>query len=516
MDAKNKQVPKPENPDEDARLSTEAVRVIAQSVQNLPPLSEAAAATLASDAEYRLRQIIQEGVKFMKHSKLPHLLPTHINIALRVLNVQPVYGFGTKRRKPSLASSPFDPAAREPLPNPAGSSARPSTQFNQVDGIPELFFLDDSEVSVKSLLQVPPPELPLEVTVNAHWLAVDGSQPSISQNPVQRSQDLALESQNTKTQAGDSGKAVVEVKPPLKHDLTRELQLYFEHVTDAISGDDPSQLEACLESVAHDKGIAVLLPYLTKFVKDTVTGSMRDLPVLFSVMRLVKAILENDVFTELERYLHQLLPAVISCVVGKRLTRNPQDNHWALRDYTARLIQRICSTEYTKGYVKVQQRITKSFVDALKDIKRPLTTHYGAIVGVACLGKHSVDVMLVPLLSGYMPKIRRLLEDGRQKQVRRNEASKVFGALVWSVSGPSLQQNEQRARSSSTSFAKEQQTNTAIDISKSRISKLVPGVEALHETLKREMGEKLYPFGDATQSDSELAASMVHSKTVAQ
>lgn len=516
MESKNKQVPKrertPEKPDEDARLSTEAVRVISQSVPNLPLLSDAAAATLASDAEYRLRQIIQEGVKFMKHSNLPYLLPTHINIALRVLNVQPVYGFATKRRK-SATPSMFDPAARDALVNPAGPSAGVALpdsdygQFSQVEGIPDLFFVDDSEVSIKSLLHVPPPELPLEVTVNAHWLAVDGSQPAISQNPVKRSRNLLPENRNAQTQAADSDNALVDVIPPLKHDLTRELQLYFEHVTEAILGKDVSQLEACLESVSHDKGIAILLPYLTKFIKDTVHDSIRDLSTLFSVMRLVKAILENDVFSELERYLHQLLPAVMSCVVGKRLCSNPRDNHWALRDYTARLIQRICSTKYTKGYVKVQQRITKTFIEALKDVKRPLTTHYGAIVGVACLGKHSIDVMIVPLLRGYMPKIKRLLEDPSQRQMRRHSAAKVFGALTWSVSGAELP-----SEVSSSSPGKVQHVNAGAEISVSRLSKLVPDVESLHDTLKREMGQKLYPFGDA-KSDSELAASIVNGKS---
>lgn len=520
MEAKTKHVQKrertPEKPDEDARLSTEAVRVIAQSVPNLPPMSDAAAATLASDAEYRLRQIIQEGVKFMKHSKFPHLLPTHINTALRVLNVEPVYGFGTKRRKLNPPAYAFNNNTRERLGRPPGPSAGDTsamphaTPFNQVDGAPDLFFIDDSEVSVKSLLEVPPPIVPLEVTVNAHWLAVDASQPAISQNPIKQSQKSVQEHQGSDPQRVGSGTALIEVKLPLKHDLTRELQFYFRHVKDALFGGDADQVQTILNSVAQDKGISVLLPYLTQFIKDTVQNSIRDLPVLFSAMRLVKAILDNDVFTELDRYLHQLLPAVISCLVGKRLCRNPRDDHWALRDYTARLIQKICS-KYTKGYVKVQQRITKTFVDALKDVKRPLTTHYGAIIGTACLGRHAVDAMLLPLLSTYMPKIKRLLEHPEQKPVRRFEASKVFGAIVWAISSPRTQSNQD----SRTGLPDQGHRGTpTIEISAQRLSEVLPGVETLHATLKREIGQRLYPFGEM-KSEGELAKSILNSKTIA-
>lgn len=515
MEAKTKPVQKrertPEKPDENARLSTEAVRVIAQSVPNLPPISDTAAATLASDAEYRLRQIIQEGVKFMKHSKFPHLLPTHINTALRVLNVEPVYGFGTKRRKLNPAAYAFN--TRERLGKSSGPSAGATSavphaaQFNQVDGAPDLFFLEDSEVSVKSLLEIPPPVVPLEVTVNAHWLAVDGSQPSISQNPVKQSQKLVQEHQGSDPQRVGNGTTLIEVKPPLKHDLTRELQFYFGHVKDALFGGDADQVQAILDSVARDKGISVLLPYLTQFIKDTVEKFIRDLPVLFSVMRLVKAILENDVFTELDRYLHQLLPAVISCLVGKRLCRNPRDDHWALRDYTARLIQKICS-KYTKGYVKVQQRITKTFVDALQDVNRPLTTHYGSTIGLACLGRHVVDAMLLPLLSTYMPKIKRLLEDPGQKSVRRFEASKVFGAIVWAISGLRTPADQD----SRTDLPDQrQQAVPTIEISAQQLSEVLPGFETFHVTLKREMGSKLYPFGEV-KSEGELARSILSSK----
>lgn len=39
------------------------------------------------------------------------------------------------------------------------------------------------------MLSAAPPKLPLEVTLRAHWLAVDGVQPTIPENPPPQSKD---------------------------------------------------------------------------------------------------------------------------------------------------------------------------------------------------------------------------------------------------------------------------------------------------------------------------------------
>ena len=47
-------------------------------------------------------------------------------------------------------------------------------------------------------------------------------------------------------------------------------------------------------------------------------------------MRLLAAMLRSFSLV-LEPYLHQIMPAVLTCLVGKRLCANPLENHWALR-----------------------------------------------------------------------------------------------------------------------------------------------------------------------------------------
>jgi hypothetical protein len=41
--------------------------------------------------------------------------------------------------------------------------------------------------------------------------------------------------------------------------------------------------------------------------------------------------------------LHEFVPAVCTCIVSKQLCMRPEaDNHWALRDFAARLMAQIC------------------------------------------------------------------------------------------------------------------------------------------------------------------------------
>ena len=56
-----------------------------------------------------------------------------------------------------------------------------------------------------------------------------------------------------------------------------------------------------------------------------------NLAILIYLMRMVKSLLENQSLI-LEKYLHELIPAVATCIVSRQLCSRPDhDNHWALR-----------------------------------------------------------------------------------------------------------------------------------------------------------------------------------------
>jgi transcription initiation factor TFIID subunit 6 len=441
---------------EAGRLSTEAIQVIAQSVPNLPVVLDTAASALAPDAEYRLREIIQDSVKFMRHAKRRRLTTNDINAALRLRNVEPMYGFGhslsshaneeSSARGPGL-STPVSSRAGDTLAGDAEISntkhSAPeevfvTSPFNKVDGVRDLFFVEDAEVNVKSLAEKPIPPVPLDYSVASHWLAVEGIQPAVPQNPVTTTgvdPDAGMDSSRrngTERRSADIAEPVV--KPRVKHVLGKELQLYYEHVTSALEGTNQPQRDACLVSLAEEPGLVQLLPYFTLHVRESVHKSLRNLPVLFSLMRMSLALLTNPHF-QIENYLHQLLPPVLTCLVGKRLCAKPRENHWALRNFAAELIAEICA-RYGPKYSSVQPRITKTLKDALQDPNRPLTTHYGAIVGLGSLGVHVVDLLVIPQIQEYSSLVLSVLDETTEKlkSVRRYEAAKVYGALAWAVS----------------------------------------------------------------------------------
>ena len=80
--------------------------------------------------------------------------------------------------------------------------------------------------------------------------------------------------------------------------------------------------------------------------------------------------------------LHELIPSVATCIVSKQLCMRPeQDNHWALRDFAARLMAQICKN-FNTSTNNIQTRITRKFSDAITNCEN---THpcslYGAIEG---------------------------------------------------------------------------------------------------------------------------------------
>lgn len=477
----------------EGRLDSQFIHVIAQSVPNLPPLRDDAAAALAPDAEYRIREVIQDALKFMRHAKRRHMTTGDINSALRLRNVEPLYGFG-QNSAPAASGVPLQDLggggasaaaaaagtaaaegaggekgvsgsatagpgpggasvgdANDTLQAGSGSGAGHGVKFSTVEGSDDLFFVEDAEVNLKALIEAPLPPVPLDYAVSAHWLAIEGVQPALPQNPVYSGDggegDGASASPVGSGPAKDKPAAKEPVvKPRVKHILGKELQLYYEHVTAAIIGNDVAQREACLTSVAEEPGLAQLLPYFTLFIRDSVKKSLKNLPVLFSLMRLARALLVNPTF-QIELYLHQLLPAIISCLVGKRLCLRPRENHWALRDFAAEIISDVCA-KFSKKYTDFQPRITKTLKSAIQDASKPMTTHYGAIVGLGALGFRVVDLLVIPLMKDYTKLVLDILKEteSKLKSTRRLEAVKVYGALAWAanvsrnkVESPALQ-----------------------------------------------------------------------------
>ncbi|KAG8640526.1 transcription initiation factor TFIID subunit 6 isoform X2 [Manihot esculenta] len=375
----------------------ETIEVIAQSI-GINNLSEDAALSLAPDVEYRMREIMQEAIKCMRHSKRTTLTSDDVDTALSLRNVEPVYGF----------------ASGGPL------------QFKRAIGHRDLFYIDDKDVDFKDVIEAPLPKAPLDTSVVCHWLAIEGVQPAIPENaPL----EVILPPPDGKNNE-QKDKLPVDIKLPVKHVLSRELQLYFDKITElTVRRSDSALFKEALASLATDSGLHPLVPYFTCFIADEVACGLNDYKLLFALMRVVWSLLQNP-HIHIEPYLHQLMPSVVTCLVAKRLGNRFADNHWELRDFTANLVASICK-RFGHVYSSLQTRLTKTLVNALLDPKRSLTQHYGAIQGLAALGPNVVRLLILPNLEPYLQVLEpEMLLEKQRNEMKRYEAWRVYGALL--------------------------------------------------------------------------------------
>mgnify|MGYP003645857198 CR=1 FL=1 len=418
-------------------LGRDTIRVIAESI-DIGDLPEEVGTALLSDVDYRLREIVQEAAKFMRHSKRTYMRAEDVNSALRVRNIEQTYGHGG-------------------LHTPA---------FESASGSDGLFFFDDAEIPLSDIIGGPLPPCPREPSLVAHWLAVEGVQPAVRQNPTlqEASRVLRLEqiaagsapagglapfatgltggtapapSQIPSSSSGKRKRLPVDqahIRPLVEHVLSEELQMYFETVCACLQSN--KNVKNSVKGLREDSGIQPLMPYLTQFVFDEVTKNLQNLEYLKVLMKAVRALLQNENLN-VEPYLHQLMPPILTCLVGKRLCVHPRENHWELRDYSAELVGLIC-TQYGKNYASLQARVTRTLLHAFLDLRKPLTTHYGSIVGLAALGLRVVQLLVVPNAKVYVTQI---LEPKRDKMdgSERKEADRVYHTLL-SVCGRFLRE----------------------------------------------------------------------------
>ncbi|KAI1304190.1 Transcription initiation factor TFIID subunit 6 [Halotydeus destructor] len=362
-----------------SNMSAESMKLIAESV-GIANIGETSAKYLADEVSMRLRQIVSEAIKFTSKAKRRKMLSEDIDHSLKELNIEPIYGFGIESNERGL---PFRFAS---------------------GGGRELVFVDhEKEVDLLKLATNPNiPKIPPDVALKSHWLSIEGVQPAIPDNPPpvtkleQRLESVDPQAAlNSNHAAGASSRdkinkkkrlETVKVKQYATHELSVEQQLYYKEITEACVGSDETRRAEALQSLGYDSGLHQMLPRLCTFISEGVKVNVvqNNLALLIYLMRMVKAILDNTSLY-LEKYLHELIPTIVTCIVSKQLCMRPEvDNHWALRDFAARLLAQTCKT-YNTSTNNIQIRLTKILSKAI-DSGAPLSSAYGALSGLCELG----------------------------------------------------------------------------------------------------------------------------------
>ncbi|KAJ8920590.1 hypothetical protein NQ315_004729 [Exocentrus adspersus] len=400
-------------------FSIESMKVIAESI-GIGNLADDAAKELADDVSYRVKHIIQDAAKFMNHAKRTKLIQSDIDSALKVKNIEPQYGF----------------QSAEPLPFRFASG-----------GGRELHFIEEKEVDLNDLLQNLNPKAPLECALRSHWLFIDGVQPTIPENPppvAKTTQKLeSVDPINKKPAKETSGKPTtgkqklrnvetVQIKQLATHELSVEQQLYYKEITEACVGSDEGRRAEALQSLSSDPGLHEMLPRMCTFIIEGVRVNVvqNNLAILIYLMRMVKALLDNQSLY-LEKYLHELIPSVTTCIVSKQFCNRPdQDNHWALRDFASRLMSQICKN-FNTSTNNIQTRVTRMFCNALNQAdKVPLSSLYGALQGLSELGTEVARIFILPKIKVIGARIESHLEGSLISNIDKTASGHIKQLLI--------------------------------------------------------------------------------------
>ncbi|KAL1297755.1 hypothetical protein AAFC00_006292 [Neodothiora populina] len=387
---------------------------VAESV-GIGSLQEEVVVQLAQDVEYRISQVLEEALKFMRHGKRTTLSTQDISHALRLLDVEPLYGYESTRplRFGEASIGPGQP----------------------------LYYVEDDEVDFEKLINAPLPKVPREVSLTAHWLAVEGVQPSIPQNPTSvdsRHQDLLPKGPGANPNlAAISGNDNVSIKPLVKHVISKELQLYFERICSAILDENNDDYRtAAFASLRTDPGLHQLVPYFIQFVADKVTHNLKSLFVLTQVMHLLHALLDNPSLY-IAPYIAPIIPSVLTCVIGKHLGSTAANGplaHFALRDFSASLLSSIAK-KYGQTSTSLRPRIARACLKDLLDSHKPFGSHYGAILGLQGIaGTAGIRTLILPNLKAY----DLVLKPGLADEQKKDQAEKVVQALLLALAKLSI------------------------------------------------------------------------------
>jgi len=386
---------------------------VASSLQIDQALDTESAQALATEVEVRLRLLIQDAKKFADHAHRSSIIPEDINQAVQLHGDNKLLGFASDGQMKFAAK--FHRAS-------AGSAKDRKRKAAHHSG-PDLFFYRDEILDLSSIADtVSQTKRPRAPELHCHFLAIRGSQPAIPENPEQHP-DVGIVPfvvPVTVSSTTDSRKNT-RIENVVEHELSSEQISYYKTVVKDILTASRSSLRAVYASLSSDFGLQNLLPYFIRFMFDQQLHILKvDPRPLWSLQRLqsllcmVQCMLSNPSI-ELEAYLHKLNPFILTVMVNRLLSSSLTDDHWALRDYAAKLTAKICSL-YDEKYPEMRTKIIKTLYGFVRDPMAPFTSQYGAIVGLAALGERVTEQALFPIAPVYLRKVFRIVRRYGEKR----------------------------------------------------------------------------------------------------
>eukprot|EP00531_Pseudo-nitzschia_arenysensis_P006944 CAMPEP_0116127472 /NCGR_PEP_ID=MMETSP0329-20121206/6857_1 /TAXON_ID=697910 /ORGANISM="Pseudo-nitzschia arenysensis, Strain B593" /LENGTH=459 /DNA_ID=CAMNT_0003621571 /DNA_START=81 /DNA_END=1460 /DNA_ORIENTATION=+ len=381
---------------------------------SIPAVQADARGTLLSYTEAHITQLIREAVQVQHHCKRARF---HLSTDKDAKSTASSSAAATKTKsrvgilRRRLHADDINMALQW-----RGSEKIYATGIVGGGGVTKSSSRDDKKVVLedylKSEIKIRPPQ---EVGLTLHWLAVDGVQPSIPQNPggvgtstssanaLKRKHPLVHRVEDDEDEEDASGGDGVQVTQLLPRLLSEELRLYFSRITGAVErgGATPitrQQQDTALASLTQDPGLQELIPFMINYVTKNLYKHLGNPEHCRTLIRMAQALLANP-HIHLELYLHQLLPAILTMVVAHRLSSKSFDNHWILRYEAALCLVQACNL-FGEDYATLKARVLKTLSDAIGP-NRSLSTRYGGLVAITFFGPKAINAFVLPLALEY-------------------------------------------------------------------------------------------------------------------
>lgn len=344
-------------------FSKETLKAFAQS-RGVLNADDDALRILSQDLEYRIKELCQEASKFMTASHRSKLNIGDVNNALISRNVEPLFGY----------------------------ESNDTLVFR---GLPAGFYcVPDEEIDLDEYLEKPLPKIPLRPYIQSHWLAIEGVQPPIQQNPI------LIEKPVQKQDSLSMYQEDLELKQQNRHLLTKELSMYFEKILQTMET-DPETAASCL---LNETGIQQLVPYFLHHFKLEIRKSFENEDLRGVIINMYGSLLKNK-YIFIDPYLHEILPPLLSCVIGKSISKEARED-------ASELVRHVFET-FGPKYKSLTPRIVNLLLKAWLDESKPENVQYGALHCLSTLSSNVVKEFILPNVEKYTaghPSVLNLLE----------------------------------------------------------------------------------------------------------
>lgn len=385
------------------------LRDVAESV-GISALNAEAVEALQQEVEYRVAMVITEAKRFMHAGKRTVLQTTDVAQALKVLEVEPLYGYESTRplRFGEATLGPGQP----------------------------LFYIEDEEVDFEKLINAPLPKVPRDMSFTAHWLAIEGVQPNIPQNPTTaetRSQELYP--RGNVALSAMAGNETAGLKPMVKHIISKEQQAFFQSIVADLLNEDPedevdARRAAALATVRQSMGLQQLMPYFVSFISEKITHNVKSIFVTEQLMHLTHAIIDNESF-HVQPYVVSLIPPITTAILADRPAADIGEavtNDFELRALGSDLLGKICEKYDRTPEKSLTVRSIHTTMAAFTNHKMPLAIHYGAITAyTTLLPLEGIRNIFAPSLKTYEIVLERGKQEGHDLERERVISAIMMG-----------------------------------------------------------------------------------------